>query len=297
MQAVVQTEGASKDYDDVTAVAELDLVVERGQRVALIGHPGSGKTTLLRLLIDLVHPTTGRIRVTGYDTRVAPYQVRRRTGWVPNMPSLPQNVTVGGLLDRMSDFKRSDADTSIRHKFLPAIDVATDDPMRELDEPEQYMVAFIAALEKQPELLLLDEPLAAAGRFRGLVSDILGGLDPNVTVVATARDLTLTEVFDERVLFIERGHVIADGSLENLRRMIRQRTELSFAETPSEAQLRALPGVLDLVVQGSTARMLSVGPTDALIDAARPLGLVDAVVHEAGLDVLIADHKLLAANR
>ena len=53
MQAVVQTEGASKDYADVTAVAELDLVVERGQRVALIGHPGSGKTTLLRLLIDL----------------------------------------------------------------------------------------------------------------------------------------------------------------------------------------------------------------------------------------------------
>ena len=297
MQAVVQTEGVSKDYDDITAVAELDLVVEHGQRVALVGHPGSGKTTLLRMLVDLVHPTTGRIRVAGYDTRVAPYQVRRRVGWVPNAPTLPQNLSVAELLDRLGEFKRSGADTAIRSSLLPSIDVAPDDPMSELDDAEQYVVAFVAALEKQPELLLLDEPLAAAGRFRDLVADTLRNVEPTVTVVASARDLTLTDLFDRRVLFIERGRIIADGSITDLRMMIRQRTELTFSSTPDEAGLRSLPGVLDLVVQGSTARMLSVGPTDALIDAARPLGLVDAVVHEAGLDTLIADHTLLASNR
>lgn len=297
MQAVVQTESMTKQYGDIVAVDRVDLEIEHGDRVALIGHPGSGKTTFLRLLVDLVHPTSGRARVGGFDSVKAPYQVRRIVGWTPADPKLPVRLTVGEVLDRAAEYKRSDPDTSIRSHVLPLIDVAPDDPILELDDDERFVVALITALQKQPDVLILDEPLAAAGRFRSLVADLITELPEHVTLIASARDLGLAELIDFRVLLLEHGRIIADGDLETLRRTVRQRTELAFDSMPSEAALRALPGVLDLAVQGSTARVLSVGPTEDLIEAARAVGLSDAVVHQPGLAELVADHTLLAARR
>ncbi|NOX31919.1 MAG: ABC transporter ATP-binding protein [Actinobacteria bacterium] len=296
MQAVVQTEGLTKRYGNVTAIDGVDIEIDTGQRVAIIGQPQSGKTTLFRLLVNLVHPTAGRARVGGFDTSRGSYQVRRLTGWVPASVSLPRNLAVGEFLDRMAEFKRSDPDVSLRSTVLPALDVGPDDKLRELDDEERHIVALLAAVQKQPDLFLLDEPLAGSGRFRELAAEILGSLSDQVTVMASARDLSLAERMSDRVLLLDNGRIIADGPLSTLRSRVRQRTELEFSSAPNESALRSLPGVLDLVVQGNTARVLSVGSTDKLIDAVRPAGLIDSTVRQPGLEELMTDHRLLADN-
>ncbi len=296
MQAVVQTERLTKRFGDTVALSELDLEIEVGQRVAIVGQPGAGKTTLVRILVDLIHPTSGRARVAGFDTTRASYQVRRVVGWVPADLRLPGELSVSTFLRRMADFKRSGADTSQRATVLARIDVAPDDNLRELSPDEQFVVAFLAALQKQPEVLIMDEPLAHAGNHRDLVVELLGGLPERTTVLATARDLTITDHVNERVLLLDSGRVVADGPLDTLRRRVRQRTELFFSSTPTEAAVRALPGVLDCVISDRMARVLSVGPTGVLVDRARALGLVDAVVFEPGLAELVSDHRLLASR-
>ena len=142
----------------------------------------------------------------------------------------------------------------------------------------------------------MDEPLAHAGKHRDLVVELLAGLPERTTVLATARDLTITDHVNERVLLLDGGRLVADGPLDTLRRRVRQRTEVFFASTPTEAAVRSLPGVLDCVISENMARVLSVGPTDVLIDRARSLGLVDAVVFEPGLAELVSDHRLLAGR-
>lgn len=139
MQSVVQTEQLTKRFGSTTAIDQLSMEIVGSDRVSMVGQPGAGKSTLLRLLVDLVHPTSGRARVAGFDTRRASYQVRRATAWVPAQVHLPQNLSVEKFLDRSAQFRRTDPNRAARHHILPRLDLAPDDKIADLDQSECHV--------------------------------------------------------------------------------------------------------------------------------------------------------------
>lgn len=297
MQSVVQTEQLTKRFGSTIAIDQLSMEIIGSDRVSLVGQPGAGKSTLLRLLVDLVHPTGGRARVAGFDTRRASYQVRRATAWVPAQVHLPRNLSVEGFLDRSAEFRRTDPNRAVRHHVLPRLDLAPDDKIADLDQSECQALAMVAAFQRSPQVLLLDEPLAQLGQHRWVLDKLIEISGPGTTVIATARDLTLAEHLAGPVMLLDKGKIVATGSLEGLRRRARHRSELEFSQPPDQAWVAGLPGVLAAAVEGTKARVLYAGEPERLVNAAKHAGLDRVTHHDATLDELLVDYRMLAERK
>lgn len=163
-QPIVQISSLTKQYDDATAVDNIDLNIYAGELFAILGGSGSGKTTLLRMLAGFERPTAGQILIDGADmTAVAPYErpinmMFQSYALFPHM-TVEQNVAYGLRKDRVPAAR-------IKERVQGMLDMvklsalANRKPHR-LSGGERQRVALARALVKRPKLLLLDEPLAA----------------------------------------------------------------------------------------------------------------------------------------
>src|SRR5712692_333877 len=104
---IIEVHSASKMFDRVTALDRVSCVVEAGEVVGLMGPNGSGKTTLIRLLCAYFPPTSGSVRIAGYDTRIAPLQVRRRVGYALEGVVLYPDLTVSDFLFFVKTVKKA----------------------------------------------------------------------------------------------------------------------------------------------------------------------------------------------
>lgn len=295
MQPVVVTEGLTKRFGRTKAVLDLDLEIEQGEFVALVGRPDSGKSTVHHLLLDLVHPTAGRARILGTDVTKAAYLVHREVGWVPAQVVPPPQLTVEEWLERARSFRRSDIDRTLRQRIIPLLDAALTDDLKELSQPELGIVALVAAMQKRPLLLLLDEPILGLRAHHDLLVTMLdeyrslGG-----TVLMTSRDLSTAGQLVDRVGLLDSGTLVATGTVEELRERGRQRLEFVFREEQTDELFAgAPPAILGGVVQGNVARVLVQGRTDTVVEFARQKGATEVIIHEAGVEELISDLRQL----
>ncbi len=155
-------------------------------------------------------------------------------------------------------------------------------------------VAMVAAFQRLPEVILLDEPLAQLGSHGWVLDKLLELAGPKVTVLATARDLSVAEHLGGPALLLDRGSIVVTGPLDALRKRARHRSELRFARPPDHAWVAGLPGVMASAVQGNTARVLFAGEPERLVEAAAEAGLDEVQHHEATLDELLTDYRMLA---
>ncbi len=295
MQPVVLAEGLAKRFGRTKAVMDFDLTIDQGEYVGIVGRPDSGKSTIHHLLLDLVHPSAGRARILGTDVTKAAYHVHREIGWVPAQVVPPPGITVEQWLDRSRSFRRSDIDLTLRQRIIPLLDAALTDHLRELSQPELNIVALVAAMQKRPKLLLLDEPVLGMRAQHELFVTLLeehrslGG-----SALLTSRDLSTTGRLVDRIGLLDSGSIVAMGSIDELRERGRQRIEFVFrSEQRDDLFEEAPPAVLGAVVQGNVARVLVHGKTETVVEFARQKGAAEVIIHEAGVDELIADLKQL----
>src|SRR5213078_1913689 len=117
-KSLIEIHNASKVFDRVTALDRVSCTVEAGEVVGLLGPNGSGKTTLIRLLCAYFPPSGGSVRVAGYDTRIAPLEVRRRVGYALEGVVLYPDLTVSDFLSFVRTVKRANVqqlNTAVEH--------------------------------------------------------------------------------------------------------------------------------------------------------------------------------------
>lgn len=220
--AIVRTEGLTKRFGDFTAVDALDLHVERGAIFAFLGGNGSGKSTTIRMLIGLLEPTAGAIRVDGIDVRRDPRAVRDRIGYMGQKVSLYQGLTLrenvefyAGLfgLEGAALARRWDA---MRARF--ALAEAEDERPESLPAGIRQRAGLAVSMLHAPRLLFLDEPTAGVDvRSRALFWDVIHEeAARGVTVFVTTHFLEEVEYCDW-VSFIDAGRLVADATPETLR--------------------------------------------------------------------------------
>jgi len=205
------------------ALRGVDLVVDAGEAVALIGPNGSGKTTLLRCLAGTLTPTAGSVLLWGRP--VATYgrlEIARRVAVLPQSLELPAGLLVSEVvsLGRAPHARRlwgsSPEDHAAIERALRDADAAelADRPVEELSGGERQRVLVALALAQEPELLLLDEPTAhldvahAAALLRSVtrLQAVRG-----VSVVVVLHDLGLAGTWAPRAILLDRGQIVADG--------------------------------------------------------------------------------------
>jgi zinc transport system ATP-binding protein len=183
-------------YGDLPVLEGIDLVIEARDYLAILGPNGSGKTTLLRLLLGLLRPSRGSVRVLG----VSPQLARGRVGYVPqrvrfdlDFPIRVSDVVRMGRLrsDRMLR-RPGPADREAVERALATVEIAdlAERPIGALSGGQLQRVLIARALAVEPELLLLDEPTASLDeRFGHGVWELLEQLSRDMTVVLISHDV------------------------------------------------------------------------------------------------------------
>ena len=218
---MIRLEGVVYDYETSRGLEPLDLAVEAGERVALLGSNGSGKSTLLRILAGLYYPTGGRYLLEGESVtrRTADKKFRRKVAILfQNPESMIFNPTVFDEIAfglREFGFDRIRERTEEAAERFGVADLLRRNPL-ELSGGEKQKVMLAALLATEPQLLLLDEPTAAMDpRTTGWFIDLLYEL-PQTVVLAT-HDLSLAYEAGERAVVLDESHrLIYDGAMEEL---------------------------------------------------------------------------------
>jgi len=207
---VVELDGVSFAYDGVPVLERSDLSVEAGELICVIGPNGGGKTTLLKLILGLLKPDTGKVRVFGGD----PVQARRRIGYTPQyahhdpqFPATVMDVVMMGRLDRHWAGPYSKADREAAMEALAEVGIAdlSGRLFKNLSGGQRQRLLVARALASRPELLLLDEPTAnvdvvAEERFY----EILERLNERMTIIMVSHDLGLVSRIVDRVVCVSR---------------------------------------------------------------------------------------------
>jgi ABC-2 type transport system ATP-binding protein len=265
----IRTRGLSKDYGNGNGVFDLDLEVERGEILGFLGPNGAGKSTTMRLLLDLIRPTAGAATVLGLDSRGDSLEIRRRVGFLPGDFDLYRRLSGAAMLDYLAEL-RGGVDRGLRDRLAERFDAQLDRPIRELSTGNRQKIGLIQAFMHEPELLILDEPIAgldplAQQSFHALLGEVAA---EGRTVFLSSHTLSEVERVAERVAILRRGRLVVVDQLENLRAIAVQRLEIEFAgSAPQVEAIRALPGVREASVEGPHLVVAFEGSADPIVKA------------------------------
>jgi phosphonate transport system ATP-binding protein len=237
MTEIIHAKALCKHYDRGRTVAldGIDVRVDAGEFVAIIGLSGAGKTTLLRLVNATLAPTAGELRVLGQDVgrldERGVRDLRRQIGFifqqfnlVKNLSAL-QNVLVGRVayapLWRTLTGWYAREDVELARLALDAVGLRGryDDEARALSGGQQQRIAIARALVQQPRILLADEPMASLDpRLSQTVLDILADVNrrQGITVLINIHVLELAKRYARRLVALRKGKVVFDGPPDRL---------------------------------------------------------------------------------
>jgi ABC-2 type transport system ATP-binding protein len=266
---VIAATGLSKDYGSGRGLFGLDLEVGPGEVFGFLGPNGAGKSTTMRLLLDLIRPTSGSARVFGLDTGKESLEIRRRVGFLPGDLGMYPKLTGRAVLDYLARL-RGGVDPRIRDSLAERFDADLDRPLRQLSTGNRQKIGLIQAFMHEPELLILDEPIAGLDplvqqSFHDLLREVSA---EGRTVFLSSHTLSEVERVTQRLAILRRGRLVVVDSLENLRKVAAQRLEIEFGEHVDAARFRALPGVKEVAANGRILTISFEGSADAVIKAA-----------------------------
>lgn len=226
----VEITGLVKRYDGREIVRSLDLTAHRGQVTAVLGPNGAGKTTTIECCEGLRLPDAGTVRVLGLDPVADAHDLRPRVGVMLQDGGLPTSVRALEMLRHVSSMYAEpwDVDDLVERLGLASFATTT---VRRLSGGQRQRLALAAALVGRPELVFLDEPSAGMDpQSRHAVWELVRALrDQGVSIVLTTHLMDEAEELADRVVILDHGRVIAEGTPSEL---VSGTSALSFTTTP-----------------------------------------------------------------
>ncbi|QQS02885.1 MAG: ABC transporter ATP-binding protein [Austwickia sp.] len=247
--AVIETRGLRKTFGSTVALDDLSLRVEQGQVHGFLGPNGSGKSTTLRVLLGLLRKDAGEVTMLGGDPWAQAAELHRRLAYVPGDVSLWPNLTGGEAIDLIGR-ARGGLDSGRRAELVERFDLDVRKKGRSYSKGNRQKVSLVAALAADAELLLLDEPTSGLDPLmeRVFTECVREERDRGRTILLSSHILSEVEALCDRVSIVKAGRIVESGTLADLRHL--SRTQVS-AETATPVDVTSLPGVYDVVLDGS----------------------------------------------
>jgi len=214
-EPVIEIENVSFSYDGLPVLENVNLIVNPLDYLYVLGPNGGGKTTLLKVILGLLQPTRGRVRVFGH----VPHHVRGRFGYVPQhhrfdvlFPVRVLDVVLMGRLERSSwlgPYRRADKRAAMRALEEVELTELRYRPYSALSGGQRQRVLIARALVCDPDLLLLDEPMASVDIVVGReLSELLRDLTERMTIVLVTHDLGLVSPHVKKVVCVNRRVIV-----------------------------------------------------------------------------------------
>lgn len=249
---IIETEGLTKYYGKVRGVVDLDLSVREGEVFGYLGPNGAGKTTTIRLLLDLIRPTRGTVRVFGQEVRNHAALIKRQVANLPGELSLWDNLT-GRELIAFTGNLRGGVDWARVEDLARRLDLDLSRHVGQLSHGNKQKVGLVQAFAHRLKLIILDEPTLGLDpliqqEFYALVDEVRA---EGRTVFISSHILPEVERVCDRVGIIREGQLVAVEEVAALKRKRLRRMEITFT-APVPPSSFELPGVRDVVQVGNT---------------------------------------------
>src|SRR5574342_835837 len=249
---LIETRNLIKRYGDKVAVDNVSFDVHQGEVFGFLGPNGAGKTTTLKVIVGLLQPTSGTVKVAGYDVQTQSRLAKASCGYVPDTPNLYAKLTGRELLRFVGDLYDLDRKQAARRieELLRMFELASaaEDTVDSYSHGMQQKTSLAAALMHDPKVLVLDEPTVGLDpKSARLIKDILRQLaDRGSAVFLSTHILEIAERMCDRIGIINRGQLIAVGTMEELRGMGRGETSLEdiFLSLTGGAEVAEIAEVL-----------------------------------------------------
>ncbi|MEK4876835.1 MULTISPECIES: ABC transporter ATP-binding protein [Paenibacillus] len=243
MDNIIEMHGVSKIYKDKKAVDNISFNIAKGSITAILGPNGAGKTTALGMLLGLIEPTEGTVELFGQHPKDK--EVREKTGAMLQEVSVMDRLKVREIIDLIRSYypKPMDMDFLIKATGLAPADLNR--YAEKLSGGQKRSLGFALALAGNPELIFFDEPTVGLDitSRRRFWETVRGLAEQGKTIVFTTHYLQEAEDIADRILLFSKGHLVADGSPDEIKSRIVKRS-VSFLPVGDRSQLRR--NLLDL---------------------------------------------------
>ncbi len=259
---MILVNGVTKKYGSRLAVENLNFTVERGEVVGFLGPNGAGKTTTMKMITGYMVPTSGEIKIAGEDIFSDPIRIKKKIGYLPEIPPVYYDMYVEKYLYYVAYLKGC-SKKEAREQVSSAIERAGLTEMRHrliqnLSKGFKQRTGLAQALVGRPEILILDEPTAGLDpnqiiEIRSLITQLKG----QHTIILSTHILSEAQAVCDRVLIIKEGKMVAQESLTSLRERKSQSRRTIFvtvreAKEPLIKSLKQLKGIQSVrLSQGS----------------------------------------------
>ncbi len=223
---MIEFDHVTRTYGPKTAVADLSLAIPRGELFALLGPNGAGKTTSIKMLVGLLHPTRGAIRICGHDVVLDPRSAHLHVGYVPDEPCLYDKLTGREFLWFIADMfgmpRHLAGDRIDREVECFELGEFLDDLAESYSLGMKQRLVFAASLLHDPDVLVLDEPMVGLDpRSVRIVKDLLEARTAEgMTVFMSTHTLAMAEELADRVGIMVRGQLRFLGTVMELREQV-----------------------------------------------------------------------------
>jgi ABC-2 type transport system ATP-binding protein len=282
----LEARALTKRYGDTIGIEDVDLRVERGERLGFLGPNGAGKTTFLRTALGLLRPTAGSVAIMGHpigaDNRAALAEV----GYLPGEPGLPGGLTGRELLEVMT--RLHPRPPLLRERLLDALELSRADLGRRIRAYSRGMrqkLSLVVALQHDPPLAVLDEPSSGLDPViqERLTAWLIERSRAGRTLLFSSHVLGEVEQLCERVAMIREGRLLVVERLDALRGARTRVVRVTFAE-PVDPTAYAGPEVSEVQVDGARHRFVLDGPPAPLLGRLAALPVAEVAIEPPRLE-------------
>lgn len=279
---MIEIQNLTKHYGEIKAIEDVSFTVNKGEILGFLGPNGAGKSTTMNIVTGYIPSTSGTVTVDGYDIMENPSKVKRRIGYLPELPPLYVDMTVTDFLDFCARLKEVDKKawksqkddimelvkiTHVQHRLI-----------RNLSKGYRQRVGLAQALVGAPEVLILDEPTVGLDPKQIIeIRKLIKALGKNHTIILSSHILPEVSAVCERVVIINKGRIVAVDTPENLSRNLADFTKFRMTIAGPDKKVKELIqqvyGVKYLEVQktGNDDEFSYIVEADKDVDVRKPI--------------------------
>ncbi len=215
MKPILECQNLRKLYTSNTGLQDINLTLERGKIVGLLGPNGSGKTTLIKLINNLLVPTSGTIKVGGYEPGI---ESKKIVSYLPDRTYLNSWMRIGDCLNYFADFY-SDFDIDKAYDMLLRLNLDTSARLKTLSKGNKEKVQLILVMSRKAELYCLDEPIGGVDPASRdyILNTILSNYNENGTVLISTHLISDIENILDEAIFLKNGCIMMHTSVDDIR--------------------------------------------------------------------------------
>ncbi len=259
---MIELKNVSKNYGPTKALNDVSFSVKKGEIVGFVGPNGAGKSTAMKIITTYTAPTSGTASIGGFDVMENPLEVRKLIGYLPETVPLYYDMLVSEYLEFIGEARHLNGQFKQRYDWVvdaTGLGSVLKRKIGVLSKGYKQRTCLAQALIHDPDVLILDEPTSGLDPLQIIgIRNLVKDLAHEKTIILSTHILPEVATISDRILVINGGKLVADGTFEELRQKVTKRRSLYIAVKSTkkdfESAIKSIPEIEDVLYDGSGPR-------------------------------------------